>query len=168
MISKLTGEGAAAAEGEVQKKPLQFSAITATFEHRDENKTCSACREWLNERLKECESEKEWEWDRVGVRKCESKFWAYTWKQKLFRPFKHSYIPGSQLLSDIQTFFCFMLGFFYHHTILTRSCDIRVHRAGSQLKSMAIFGYKHQLLSIEMKIKVVQHVPRINLSHLNF
>ena len=34
-----------------------------TFEPRHENKTCSACREWLNERLKECESEKEWEWD---------------------------------------------------------------------------------------------------------
>ena len=32
-------------DDEVQKKPLQFSAITATFEHRDENKTCSACRE---------------------------------------------------------------------------------------------------------------------------
>ena len=29
----------------------------------------------------------------------------YTWKQKLFRTFKHSDIPGSQLLSDIQTFF---------------------------------------------------------------
>ena len=28
-------------------------------------------------------------------------------------------------------------------------------------KSIAIFGYKHWLLSIEMKTKVVQHVPRI-------
>ena len=26
-------------------KPLQFSAITVTFEHRDENKSCSACPE---------------------------------------------------------------------------------------------------------------------------
>ena len=32
-------------------------------------------------------------------------FWAYTWKQKLFRTFKHSDILGSRLLSDIQTFF---------------------------------------------------------------
>jgi len=28
-------------------------------------------------------------------------------------------------------------------------------------KSIAIFGYKQQLLSIDMKTKVVQHVPRI-------
>ena len=35
-------------------------------------------------------------------------------------------------------------------------------------KSIAIFGYKQRLLSIEMKTKVVQHVPRINLSHFNF
>ena len=35
-------------------------------------------------------------------------------------------------------------------------------------KSMAIFAYKQRLLSLEMKTKVVQHVPRINLSHFNF
>ena len=35
-------------------------------------------------------------------------------------------------------------------------------------KSIAIFGYKHRLLSLDMKTKVVQHVPRINLSHFNF
>ena len=35
-------------------------------------------------------------------------------------------------------------------------------------KSIAIFGYKHWLLSLEMKTKVVQHLPRINLSHFNF
>ena len=34
-----------AAGAGVKKKPLQFSTITANFEHRDENKTCSACRE---------------------------------------------------------------------------------------------------------------------------
>ena len=41
-----------------------------TFEHRHENKTCSACREWLNERLRECESEREsvWEWECESVR----------------------------------------------------------------------------------------------------
>ena len=37
-----------------------------------------------------------------------------------------------------------------------------------QKKSIAIFGYKQRLLSIDMKTKVVQHVPRINLSHFNF
>ena len=40
------------------KKAMQFSAITARFEHRDENKSCSACRERVNERLRERESEK--------------------------------------------------------------------------------------------------------------
>ena len=33
---------------------------------------------------------------------------------------------------------------------------------------IAIFGNKQRLLSIEMKTKLVQHVPRINLSHFNF
>ena len=42
MTSKLTGEGGAA---EDVKKTLQFSPTTANFEHRDENKTCSACPE---------------------------------------------------------------------------------------------------------------------------
>ena len=46
-----------------KKKHCNFRLETVTFEPRHENKTCSACREWLNERLKECESEKEWEWD---------------------------------------------------------------------------------------------------------
>ena len=35
-------------------------------------------------------------------------------------------------------------------------------------KTIAIFGYKQRVLSIDMKTKVVQHVPRINLSHFNF
>ena len=35
-------------------------------------------------------------------------------------------------------------------------------------KPIAIFTYKQRLLSIEMKTKLVQHVPRINLSHFNF
>ena len=55
--------------------------------------------------------------------------------------------------------------FFYLSLLLTTlSPDIRVHRAGSQLKTIAIFGYKQRLLSIEMKTKVVQHVPTINIS----
>ena len=35
-------------------------------------------------------------------------------------------------------------------------------------KNIAIFAYKLRLLSIEMKTKLVQHVPRINLSHFKF
>ena len=31
-------------------------------------------------------------------------------------------------------------------------------------KSIAIFGYKQRLLSLDMKTIVVQHVPRINLT----
>ena len=35
-------------------------------------------------------------------------------------------------------------------------------------KSIAIFGYKQWHLRLDMKTKVVQHVPRINLSYLKF
>ena len=41
---------------------------------------------------------------------------------------------------------------------LTLTCYFGVHRAGSQLKTIAIFAYKQRLLSIEMKTKLVQHV----------
>ena len=34
---------------------LQFSAIV-TFEHKHEDKSCSACRERVNERMRESES----------------------------------------------------------------------------------------------------------------
>ena len=37
-----------------------------------------------------------------------------------------------------------------------------------QKKTIAIFGYKQRILSIEMKTKIVQHVSRINLSHFKF
>ena len=40
------------------------------------------------------------------------------------------------------------------------SCEFRVSRAGSQLKNIDIFTYKQRILSIDMKIKVVQHVKR--------
>ena len=52
-----------------------------TFEHRHENKSCSACRDRVNERVKV-----------VKV--------AKVVKVKVFQN-----IPGSQLLSDFQTFF---------------------------------------------------------------
>ena len=55
-----------------------------TFEHRHENKSCSACRDKVNERVK--------------VAKV-----AKVVKVKVFQVFQN--IPGSQLLSDIQTFF---------------------------------------------------------------
>ena len=48
-------------------------SVRVTFEHRDENKSCSACQEWFNERLKECESEKEWESEIVRESENESK-----------------------------------------------------------------------------------------------
>ena len=37
-----------------------------------------------------------------------------------------------------------------------------------QKKSIDIFNFKQRLLSLDMKTKVVQHFPRINLSHFNF
>ena len=39
-----------------------------TFEHRHENKSCSACRERVNERMRACESARV----SVRVRECES------------------------------------------------------------------------------------------------
>ena len=45
MNSKLTGEGDDAAAAVVQKTSLQFLPKTVTFEHRHENKSCSACPE---------------------------------------------------------------------------------------------------------------------------
>ena len=42
MIGKLTGEGEEEGAG-VQKKPLTFSTLNSGFEHRHENKSCSAC-----------------------------------------------------------------------------------------------------------------------------
>ncbi len=57
-----------------------------TFEHKHENKSCSACRDRLNERLKV-----------VKV--------AKVVKVKVFQFLQvFENIPGSQLLSDIQTF----------------------------------------------------------------
>ena len=49
----------------------EIESVRVTFEHRDENKSCSACQEWFNERLKECESEKEWDSERE---------WEWEWE----------------------------------------------------------------------------------------
>jgi formylmethanofuran dehydrogenase subunit E len=37
----------------------QRESVRVTFEHRDENKSCSACQEWFNE------IERVWDWERV-------------------------------------------------------------------------------------------------------
>ena len=56
-----------------------------TFEHRHENKSCSACRDRVNERVKVVKE-------------------AKVVKEKVFQN-----ILGSQLLSDIQTFFYYLI-----------------------------------------------------------
>ena len=48
------------------------------------------------------------------------------------------------------------------------SQDRPIGCCGCPKKSIAIFGYKQWLLSLDMKTKVVQHVPRINLSYFKF
>ena len=64
-----------------------------TFEHRHENKSCSACRDRVNERVKVAKVAKV-----ANVVKV-----AKVARVKVFQVFQN--IPGSQLLSDIQTFF---------------------------------------------------------------
>ena len=59
-----------------------------TFEHRHKNKSCLACRDRVNERVKVVKLVKV-----VKVAK----------EAKVVKVFQN--IPGSQLLSDIQTFF---------------------------------------------------------------
>ena len=57
--------------------------------------------------------------------------------------------PGSQLLSDFQTF---LAG--------NQLYELKRNRRGwCPKKYIAIFDYKQRLLSIDMKTKVVQHVP---------
>ena len=45
MTSKLTGEGDEEEDEDVKKKHCNFRLLTANFEHRHENKSCSACPE---------------------------------------------------------------------------------------------------------------------------
>ena len=73
MNSKVTGEGGAAEE--VKKNHCNFRLVTVSFQQRDENKTCSACREWLNERLKVVKVVKVAKV--VKAKKCESDVGAY-------------------------------------------------------------------------------------------
>ena len=52
-----------------------------------------------------------------------------------------------------------------HCTILGTSSMIgKLTGCGGGKKNIVILTYKQQLLSIDMKTKVVQHVPRTNLS----
>ena len=67
--------------------------MRVTFEHRHENKSCSACRDRVNERVK--------------VEKVEK-----VAKVAIVKVFQN--IPGSQLLSDIQTFFKGWLPMSFH------------------------------------------------------
>ena len=61
--------------------------MRVTFEHRHENKSCSACQDRVNERVK-------------GVKV------ANVVKVKVFQVFQvFQRIPGSQGMSDFQTFF---------------------------------------------------------------
>ena len=39
---------------------------------------------------------------------------------------------------------------------------------GAVKKTIAIFTYKHSVFSLDMKTKVVTHVPRINIMHLTY
>ena len=39
---------------------------------------------------------------------------------------------------------------------------------GAVKKTIAIFTYKHSVFSLDMKTKVVMHVPRINIMHLTY
>ena len=79
-----------------------------------------------------------------------NRFWAYTWKQKLFRTFRHSWFPAF-LAEDI---------FSWEPALwLLNSRDGEAEAV--QKKSIAIFDKKQRLLSLDMKTKVVQHVPRI-------
>ena len=64
-----------------------------TFEHRHENKSCSACRDRVNERVKVAKVVKVTKVVKV----------AKVARVKVCQVFQN--IPGSQLLSDIQTFF---------------------------------------------------------------
>ena len=87
-----------------------------TFEHRHQNKSCSACAK--DNSREACEH-------------------------------SDTCIPGSQLLSDFQNF---QLGTSSRNSKLT---------GGGPKKHMTIFDYKQRFLSIDMKTKIVQHVPRI-------
>ena len=49
----------------VRVRECESESVRVSFEHRDENKSCSVCQEWFNERLKECDSEKDWDSERV-------------------------------------------------------------------------------------------------------
>ena len=68
-------------------------------------------------------------------------------KVKVFQVFQN--IPGSQLLSDIQTF----LAGNQLHELKTHGWLLWLSK-----KTIAIFGYKQRLLSLDMKTKLVQHV----------
>ena len=124
-----------------KKNHCNFQLETMTFEPRHENKTCSACREWLNERLKESES--------GIVRESESeKVWgcllSIEMKTKVVQDVKSDWMRDWMSVRvrkserewecDLVPSFCLTFRHFFDSLSSTLSPDIRVHRAGSQLK----------------------------------
>ena len=74
MNSNVTGSGAAAADDDEVKKNIAIFVNKQTFEHRHENKSCSACLERVDERVRECES--------VRLRKRECEIERVTFKHR--------------------------------------------------------------------------------------
>ena len=91
--------------GRVWEWEWEWESVRVTVEHRDENKSWSACQEWVNERMKECESEKEWESD----------FWAQRWKQKLFSMSRVSEWESASFATFLVPSFCLTFRHFYCH-----------------------------------------------------
>ena len=149
-----------------------------SFEHRHENKSCSACPKDQNKHL----TFNIWhvisEMWHVIDSMTNNHFWAYTWT------FKHSDIPGSQLLSDVQTFLSLgtaglvlilnssdLVFFNQKSLILPKNRPISVNnpifiRLFYKIFTPVTYDIwqhdKQSLSSLHMKTKVVQHVPRIH------
>ena len=86
--------------------------------------------------------------------------------------------PSNALVSRVS---CSLLSIFlkmFLSVAFANSCNDILFLAGNQLyelqsnrrgwwgqkKTIATFGYKQRLLSLDMKTKIVQHVPTINIS----
>ena len=129
-----------------EKKHLSFSPIN-TLEHRHEIKSCSACQEWVNERVREWllsidiktkvvqHVESDWmrEWKSERVRACESES-VWEWES----------VPGSQLLSDVQTFF--------HEPLVWRGCP------SQDLESSLVIQVPRRTPSLDQRFRRKLHI----------
>ena len=79
-------------------------SVRVTFEHRDENKSCSACPEWVNERVQVLQV--------LQI-------------LQVLKVLQNSWFPAFVWLSEI---------FYISISIITFTCYFWVHRAGSPLK----------------------------------